>query len=242
MRPWLGAATRALLEVLLPSCCVICGRDAVPGRSCIGVPGLRWCDAPQLCRACKRERLTPAPATATLGRAGAELTAAGGRPTSAALVDLVSVWKYRGIRGLAWPLAELADAAWPAAVDAGGPVDALVPIPLHARRRRARGFNQAELLAGLIGARRRVPVRCGLLRRRRATAQQAKLPARSEARDLNVRDAFVPVVATGEGIRCVGLVDDIVTSGATALAAAAVLREGGLSVAWILSAGLARGA
>ena len=111
MRRWLGPAARALLEVLLPARCVLCGRDAPPGPERGGVAGLRWCDAPQLCRDCARGPLAPAPATAELGPAGAGLTASGGRPTTAALVDVVSVWKYRGIRGLAWPLADLADAA-----------------------------------------------------------------------------------------------------------------------------------
>ncbi|MBC8422759.1 ComF family protein [bacterium] len=155
-------------------------------------------------------------------------------------MGLVAAWKYRGCRGLASPLAELADAGWDSAVAAGGEVAVLVPIPLHPRRRRERGFNQAALLAGLLAARRDLPVLDDLLLRSRATGQQAKLSSRSTDRDRNVAGAFGLARRDSARDLRVGLVDDLVTSGATALAAAACLRGAGVRVGWVLAAGLAR--
>ncbi|MBU1074329.1 hypothetical protein KKG45_13880, partial [bacterium] len=190
--------------------------------------------------ACRESLLCPEPLFVTLGKVGSTLPAAAGMPTNAGLVEIVSCWKYRGYRGLAVPLSALVDAAWDIAETVGGPVDMLVPMPLHPRRRRERGFNQAELLARLVGRRRSLPVHADLLVRRRATAQQAKLSSRSADRGRNVSGAFA-LAGRGAGeIGRVGLVDDLVTSGATALAAAACLREGGVSVSWILAAGAVR--
>jgi len=234
------AVARALLEVVLPARCHRCDGPVAQGASWGAVPGLRWCDVPQLCLTCRRSLLDPRPATATLAHAGLSLRAAAGRPTDQPLAEIVADWKYRGCRSLALPLAELADAAWDTAVSAGGAVDALVPIPLHRRRLRERGFNQAALLAALIAARRRVPVRADLLRRRRATAQQAKLASRSSARARNVAGAFAGPRRDEAADLRVGLVDDLVTSGATALAAAACLADAGVRVRWVLAAGLSR--
>ncbi len=177
----------------------------------------------------------------TFGTGVEELPAVAGKPTDVGLVAIVSAWKYRGYRGLALPLAALAETGWHLAEAAGGTVDALVPVPLHPRRRRERGFNQAEMLACEIGRRRNVPVHTGLLVRKLATAQQAKLSSRSDARDRNVDGAFAFTDQGAGAVRRVGLVDDLVTSGATALAVASCLRRGGVAVSWILAAGLVRG-
>lgn len=240
MQTWLNVAARALLEVVLPVRCIRCGATCAEETPAVVPAGLRWCDSDLLCGTCREDLLAPLPTSTTLTRNGETLTAAAGRPTDAALVEIVAAWKYRGCRGLALSLAELADAGWDSAVAAGGAVDALVPIPLHPRRRRERGFNQAALLAGLLAADRGVPVIDDLLVRRRATAQQAKLSSQSNHRDRNVTGAFgLARRDTARGLR-VGLVDDLVTSGATALAATACLRGAGVRVGWVLAAGLAR--
>lgn len=90
--------------------------------------------------------------------------------------------------------------------------DALVPVPVHPSRRRARGYNQAELLANGIGERLGIPVRPDLLRRSKKTAPQKQLNPAERLK--NLQEAF----AAGdlpEGIRDVILVDDIYTTGST---------------------------
>lgn len=96
---------------------------------------------------------------------------------------------------------------------------ALVPIPLHPRRQRERGFNQATLLAQALSRATTIPVR-EALSRQRATYWQSHLP--QELRAANVADAF----AVREDVRpytTLLLVDDVTTSGATLSAAARLL-------------------
>jgi len=228
---WLGSA---LLDVLLPPRCALCGRlvaDASDGR---GVGG-----AAALCGGCAR-CLTPAPELRRRRDGAAEgLGLAGGRRTDADLAAVVGACKYRNLRSLARPLAGLAVAAVVAARQGWGDVDALVPIPLHRRRRRERGFNQAALIAALVAEATGLPVRDDLLRRRRATAQQARLDSDASLRRGNVAGAFVArTPARDEPLR-LALVDDLITTGATAAAAAVALTAAGWRTPWAVAAGVA---
>ncbi|MDO9170544.1 MAG: hypothetical protein Q7W29_01795, partial [bacterium] len=105
-------------------------------------------------------------------------------------------------------------------------------------RRRERGFNQAEALARAVGAEVDRPVRPELLRRRRATSQQAHFAGDDPRRRRNVADAFAARPPL-DGRTRVALVDDLVTSGATLAAAAAALRAAGWTVVWSAAAGAA---
>jgi ComF family protein len=104
---------------------------------------------------------------------------------------------------------------------------ALVPVPLHWRRQWARRFNQSGALAGVISALTGVPVVHGGLKRVRATPQQVG-KSKTERAD-NVQGAFRPGAEHGSDIagRRLVLIDDVLTSGATADACArALLRAG----------------
>jgi ComF family protein len=109
--------------------------------------------------------------------------------------------------------------------------DALVPVPLHWRRRWARRFNQSAVLAAAVSAASGVPLAAGALKRMKATTQQVGL-SRSE-RAANVAGAFrVPPdgKAAVVGRRLV-LLDDVLTSGATVEGCArALLRAGAANV------------
>jgi len=106
------------------------------------------------------------------------------------------------------------------------PPDCLVPMPLHPSRLRERGYNQAALVARGMAAVLDVPVVAEGLVRRRPTARQADLDR--EGRIRNTADAFGPGRGAPEWAgRRVLLVDDVLTTGATAAAAARVLWEGG---------------
>lgn len=89
--------------------------------------------------------------------------------------------------------------------------DLIVPLPLHPRRLRERGFNQALELARPIGKAGRIPIQAGSCRRTRDTATQTDLPWRERAK--NVRGAF-DCSSDFSGKRLL-LVDDVMTTGAS---------------------------
>ncbi len=146
-----------------------------------------------------------------------------------ALRRIVHAFKYGGRLSLAPRLAALARTNGREILEGA---DFVVPVPLHWRRQRARGFNQAAELASHLG----LPV-CRWLRRRRSTLPQMALPA--GRRHHNVKEAFAlagrpwflplsrPLTRRLKG-RCVVLVDDVSTTGATLEACARVLSAAGV--------------
>lgn len=108
---------------------------------------------------------------------------------------------------------------------AGRDIDLVLPVPLHRRRRRQRGFNQAEILARPVATRLGVPLGHGLLRTVETRPQVGLGPGERRA---NVRDAFWCEPAGVRG-RTVLLVDDVVTTGATMEAAARALVRSGVT-------------
>ena len=128
--------------------------------------------------------------------------------------------KYRGARRLGRTLAlALVDALHDAARD----VDALVPVPLHARRFRERGFNQATEIARTLGRALERPLLLAGIRRRGAQAAQTGRGATERLE--NVAAAFA-VERDLAGAR-LAIVDDVVTTGATVNALAAALLGAG---------------
>ena len=111
--------------------------------------------------------------------------------------------------------------------------DCLVPVPLHYDRQWTRGFNQAEVLARLIGARLGLPVSTEL-KRGVNTRKQARL--RVSQRRENVKNAFY-TKSSYEGLRVL-VIDDVLTTGSTACACAKALRKAGaIDVAALTVAG-----
>lgn len=218
-RAFLKAAPSTLLHWLgsfvFPDACLRCG--GVGGRS-------------PLCPACREEALAaPRPAAETppgLTRllCGVSLT----EPTRA----LVHGLKYQGQRKNARTLIELAA---PHLGDLALPSDTLlVPVPVHATRRRERGYNQALLLARAWSPHLGLTV-CEGLQRHRATGTQTKLSA--EERRRNLESSLRPSKAFVPGRTCL-LIDDVATTGSTLSACAAVLLKAGatevhaLACAW----------
>jgi ComF family protein len=203
---------KRLLDVLLPPTCPGCGREGEP-----------------ICGHCRKqlERRLDEPAGVPLGMPA---------HVPAGIVQLewccsfngaarasVHALKYDGEQRLVRPLSEVMAARWGRA-SVGG--DILVPVPVHAERRKQRGFDQAELLARGIGELLNMPVRCALARTGRTAAQHQ---LGKSARQSNVGGAFaVPAVAQSEVRgKWIVLVDDVVTTGATLAGCALALYDAG---------------
>ncbi len=110
--------------------------------------------------------------------------------------------------------------------------DAIVPVPLHKKRRKQRGFNQSVLLGQGLCEHTGIPLWCDVLTRIRDTGQQVGLS--EEDRWQNVYDAFSCTINL-EGKRVV-LVDDVCTTGATMLACARTLAGLGARVTLLCAA------
>lgn len=224
MPRWIVAA----LDCVLPRDCEGCelplaaGHDGCLCAACAATivepsPACTTCGVPLLhAVACCAECLRSTPAFSTARALGLYLSAqAGLNPLAHAIQGL----KYRRRRVVADALGVLLARRYPFAAGA-----LIVPVPLHLDRLRARGFNQALLLGRTLGRRRGLDVAVDALRRRRDTPGQAGLDAATRRR--NLRDAFVADARSVRG-RAVVLVDDVLTTGATADACARALRDAG---------------
>lgn len=134
----------------------------------------------------------------------------------------IHTYKYRFARELAAPLALLlAQSVQHTSMPAP---DMIIPVPLHRRRLRWRGFNQAELLAAALDL--QIPLEPAILKRKRYTKPQVSMRDR-RARKENLRDAFVVTDARAVRGKTILLVDDVITTGSTLAYCAAALKHAG---------------
>ena len=136
------------------------------------------------------------------------------------LRELIHLLKYGGMK----PLAPLLAAHLASALPRDQQFDLVVPMPLHWQRRWRRGFNQSELLARPIARRCGVPVE-NAVRRTRSTVAQAGLS--NARRRENVAGAFRVRKPERVSGRRVLLIDDVMTTGATASACALAMKRAG---------------
>ncbi len=202
--------SNALLDLLLPPSCALCGA--------LG--------APSPCPKCE----------GSLDRLDADLSGLAPHISRA-----FAVYPFRGLPGEAvralkfarrtdladWMAREIAAAL----VRSGLSPDVVVPVPIHWRRRAARGFNQSELLCERLP----LPRAALALRRLRHTRAQSRLDPTARAR--NLQGAFVvpPESRAAVAGRSVLLVDDVVTSGHTARECANALRAAGAADVLLLA-------
>jgi len=121
--------------------------------------------------------------------------------------EAVHLLKYEGLKVLSKPMGEEMGRLY---AEKGYPVDVIVPVPLHKKRLKERGYNQAELLAREVGSFLGVPVG-DFLTRERYSKPQVELSG--DERRINVRGVFK---ACGDvcGMRIL-LIDDVITTGST---------------------------
>ena len=110
--------------------------------------------------------------------------------------------------------------------------EGIVPIPLHKSRRRIRGYNQAELLAGALGKRVGIPVYPRMLIRVRNTKPQKTL--NPEERQNNLKRAF-NMGQNDVKLKVIIIIDDIYTTGTTIDEAARVLKEAGAEKVYFIT-------
>lgn len=117
-------------------------------------------------------------------------------------------------------------------------VQAIIPIPLHKKRKRQRGYNQAELIAVEIGKQMDIPVYNKILQRSLYTQPQKNLD--DKERKNNLKKAF-KITENDVKLRHVLLVDDIYTTGSTMDGAAKALRTTGVEAIYCVSVSIGRG-
>jgi ComF family protein len=227
---WLSKLADAVVDLLFPPRCVICHRlGAWFCAACIqeveliqppvchrcGLPLPSSGPDPGTRRLCNRCQNTPLILDAQ------HACAYHGGPLRQAIHE----FKYRDLRSLAVPLGRLMAERW--AVLALQPdFDSIVPVPLHPRRQRQRGYNQSALLAQELGSCLQKPVVQDVLARIRATVPQVGL--NPVERQNNVQGAFRCTSSALSGMQVL-LVDDVYTTGSTLESACLALREAGVT-------------
>jgi len=228
--PFAEKAFCGLFQQLFPDDCRVCG---LPLRDISRIPVCRDCLkkpdailADYFCKDCQTPFLNRFPldesgrcALCRLGANGFDTVYTFGSYEET-LRELIHLFKYHRVRPLMSPLGQLLARAIPTE----RPFDLLVPMPLHWRKRWSRGYNQSELLAKEISRLRGLPV-ANIVSRVKSTAPQAGLS--NSKRRLNMRGAFkIRGGANVQGLRVL-LIDDVLTTGATASACAKVLKRAG---------------
>jgi ComF family protein len=235
-----ATVARAALDLVLPPVCLTCDRPvSAPGQFCpecfqrtafLGEPCCAVCGVPFRTRAdggadglCPGCRMHPPPWECA--RAALRYDAQARR--------LLLPFKHADRPELAAALAPMMARAGAVLLRRAG---LLVPVPLHRRRLFARRYNQASLLADALGRRAGLPVCRDALRRTRPTAPLGELGASARAEAL----AGAIAVRPGRVARLVGrrvlLVDDVMTSGATASACTCALLQAGAAAVDVLAA------
>jgi competence protein ComFC len=213
------------LDLLFPQWCVGCGREG--GYLCPSCRQTLLPIKPPVCPRCGRpqtgEVLCPGCASSPAAIDGIRSPFRFDGVLRQAIHEL----KYRNLRALAPPLAELLHDYLAAHPVPGG---VLVPVPLHRRRWRERGYNQSGLLARELGRLSGLPVVDSCLIRRKLTPPQTRTASVSE-RWGNVAGAFACRDGRLRG-EAVLLVDDVSTSGATLNACALALKAAGAASVW----------
>ncbi|MFN9275547.1 MAG: double zinc ribbon domain-containing protein, partial [Planctomycetota bacterium] len=211
LRRLAAAAVDAVLPPVCPACsapsvrlCRVCDQGLVRRST----PGCRRCGEPVLvggstCGADHRELRNLALHVAPWRYCGT-----GG--------ELVRRFKLAGDGGAGRLMAHAMASAWRMAAGAAWERAVLVPAPLHWRRRRARGFDQTAWLARRLAGALGLAAACDELVRVRATSPQGD--PRVASREANVDGAFAMSRNAKVRGRDVVLVDDVLTSGATARA------------------------
>ncbi len=228
MLPSLTILKKTALDLLFPCRCVGCGKEGDFICACCegNLPRI----IPPVCPVCGAAKPIDRPCTSCPGHWAMLDGIRAPFFFEGIIRSSVHRLKYNNLRAIAIPLAKLmADfiAANPL------PYDIIIPVPLHRKRLRERGYNQSELLAKELAELTGIPVETKCLTRLIHTPAQAMTNSVAERRS-NIRGAFECKNCRAEG-KSVLLVDDVATSGATLDSCAAALKSAGAVSVWGLT-------
>ncbi|MBZ5704515.1 MAG: ComF family protein [Acidobacteriia bacterium] len=245
---WVGGLAESLFATLFPSDCRVCGAPLV------NISRLPVCEeclsamrpiAGGVCSICGERLVSPYAFSGEHGepRCGlcrrmepAFARAAAYGSYDGGLRELIHLLKYEQVRPAANVLGRML-AEVMASLEPGFSESAVVvvPVPLHARKLRQRGFNQSQLIAQaalkLRQADGKLALNAQVLERQRETQSQIGL-TRHQRRE-NIRGAFAVAKPDEVAGREVLLVDDVLTTGTTASECARVLRRAGAAKVWV---------
>lgn len=218
----------ATLDLLLPPVCLLCANQLTSRTSTALCPDCLAKVAPVgpgHCTCCAQPFQSPAsnhlcgnclqrpPAFSVVHAAGV---------FQGSIQDAVHRLKYRNQLALAKPLGDLISGSLPAKDDSFKP-DRIIPVPLHIKRLRRRGYNQALEISRPVARSLQVPLDTVMLQRTRYNPPQQGLPARDRRK--NLRNVFT--LTTQPTAERVLLIDDVMTTGETLRECSRILLEGG---------------
>lgn len=202
---YLCSACQASLPLTNSLRCFICGQRSPTGHAC------------QKCRQQNRSRLTGIIIASDW--------------SNLLLRQIIYEFKYRFVKELANPLAQLIisflEIHWPSDLQITEII--LIPVPLHKRRLAWRGFNQAQLLAKIIGQELGLPIANDILIRHRYSLPQMGITDKQQRKN-NIQNAFAlsPKIGLEQKIylknKIIILIDDVCTTTATLEACAKILQ------------------
>lgn len=222
---WICKECFKKIELLKKQACPICGNESKGGARCFNCRNKSELDG-----------VISAAAYWNPGNRDAEETKNG------LVKKAVHVFKYRFVKDLSKLLAELMIGQLknrqivkkPALIPFGPDIEndkIIVPVPLHPKRLRWRGFNQAELLAKNLADYFKLPMENSALIRKRNNIPQVEVKDRRERME-NIKDAFDCIRPEAVKGKTIILIDDVCTTSATLSECAKVLKKSGAREVW----------
>lgn len=217
-RSLLSRVFRGLIDLAFPATCLGCGERVARPQSILCLPCIRAVDRADEMEIDERLRRLPEAREAVDFAFALWIFDKGG-----ILQHVHHALKYGNRPTYGVLLGQIIGTALVQKYERRPPPEIIVPVPLHRSRLYERGYNQSERLAAGIADAMHLPIEDGILKRPRPTSSQTRLSR--EKRWVNLDGAFCVAEDAEIDGRSVLLVDDVLTTGATAGAAAHALKE-----------------
>lgn len=219
-----------ILDLVFPISCLVCGKDGVYlCDECLkNLPRLEK----QICISCHK----PAPFGKThpdcVSRNTVDGAIAGLFYRHPNVKKIIEVFKYHFVSDLSNPLSQtIVEAMQKQGLEDYFRDFVIIPVPLHPKRFNWRGFNQSVLLGQTLAEKLNIPIENNLVVRKKFTKPQTKLSKEERKRNLENAFELTSDVADKKFL----IVDDVVTSGATANEIAKLLKHKKAVEVWVIS-------